>query len=86
MRFGIRLRSPRAAISLMFALNGIVWSIWIARVPGVANHLDVSKSQLGSVLPAFAIGALTAGAIAETGLPLQMHFSLIAAVALSCMR
>ncbi|MGI8485363.1 MAG: MFS transporter [Thermomicrobiales bacterium] len=60
MRLGIRLRSPRAAISLMFALNGIVWGTWIARIPGVANHLDVSKSQLGSVLPAFAIGALIA--------------------------
>ncbi|MGI8403409.1 MAG: hypothetical protein ACR2OE_01330 [Thermomicrobiales bacterium] len=64
MRFGIRLRSPRAAISLMFALNGIVRGTWIARIPGVANHLDISKSQLGSVLPAFAIGALIALPIA----------------------
>jgi len=60
MHFGARLRSPRAAISLMFAINGILWGTWIARIPAVADHLDVSKAQLGSVLPAFAIGALIA--------------------------
>lgn len=60
MHFGARLRSPRAAISLMFAINGILWGTWIARIPAVADHLDVSKAQLGSVLPAFAIGALVA--------------------------
>lgn len=33
---------------------------WIARIPAIADHLDVSRSELGSVLIAGAIGALIA--------------------------
>ncbi|MGC4107403.1 MAG: MFS transporter [Thermomicrobiales bacterium] len=53
-----RLDSPRGAISAMFLINGVVWGTWIARIPTIAEHLDVSRAELGSALPAFSIGAL----------------------------
>ncbi|MGC4191353.1 MAG: MFS transporter [Thermomicrobiales bacterium] len=53
-----RLNTPRGAISAMFLINGIVWGTWIARIPTIAAHLDVSRGELGAVLPAFSIGAL----------------------------
>lgn len=53
-----RITSPRGAISAMFLINGIVWGTWIARIPAIATHLDVSRAELGVALPAFAIGAL----------------------------
>lgn len=55
-----RITSPRGAISAMFLINGIVWGTWIARIPAIATHLDVSRAELGVALPAFAIGALVA--------------------------
>lgn len=55
-----RLTSPRGAISAMFLINGIVWGTWIARIPAIATHLDVSRAELGVALPAFAVGALVA--------------------------
>ena len=55
-----RLDTPRGAISAMFLINGVVWGTWIARIPTIADHLEVSRAQLGTVLPAFSIGALVA--------------------------
>jgi MFS family permease len=48
------------AVALLFATSGIMWGVWIARIPGVAANLDLSRAQLGLVLPAFSIGALIA--------------------------
>ncbi|MGB3329783.1 MAG: MFS transporter, partial [Thermomicrobiales bacterium] len=55
-----RLDTPRGAISAMFLINGVVWGTWIARIPTIADHLAVSRAELGTVLPAFSIGALIA--------------------------
>ncbi len=51
---------PRPALALIFAMRGFLVGSWIARIPAIAEHLDVSRSELGSVLIAGAIGALIA--------------------------
>jgi MFS family permease len=48
------------AVALLFGTSGIMWGVWIARIPGIASHLDLSRAQLGVVLPAFSVGALIA--------------------------
>jgi MFS family permease len=51
---------PRVALAIIFAMRGFLVGSWIARIPAIADHLDVSRSELGSVLIAGAIGALVA--------------------------
>ncbi len=51
---------PRVALAIIFAMRGFLVGSWIARIPAIADHLDVSRSELGSVLIAGAIGALAA--------------------------
>ena len=51
---------PRHALALIFAMRGFLVGSWIARIPAIAEHLDVSRGELGSVLIAGAIGALIA--------------------------
>ena len=51
---------PRTALAIIFAMRGFLVGSWIARIPAIAEHLDVSRSELGSVLIAGAIGALVA--------------------------
>lgn len=63
------LQLPRSipahvAVALLFASSGIMWGVWIARIPGVADRLDLSRAQLGAVLPAFSVGALIAFPVA----------------------
>lgn len=50
--------SPRLALTLLFIMRGFILGNWIARVPAIAEHLGVSRTELGSVLIAGAIGAL----------------------------
>jgi MFS family permease len=50
--------SPRLALAIIFALRGFMLGNWIARIPAIAEHLEVSRTELGSVLVAGAIGAL----------------------------
>lgn len=52
------------AIALLFATSGLMWGVWIARIPGVATSLDLSRGQLGTILPAFSVGALLAFPVA----------------------
>lgn len=52
--------SPPIALLLLYATSGLLWGVWIQRLPAVARHLDLTQSQLGIVLPAFPIGALVA--------------------------
>jgi len=51
---------PRTALAIIFAMRGFLVGSWIARIPAIAEHLDVSRSELGSVLIAGALGALAA--------------------------
>jgi MFS family permease len=50
--------SPRLALTLLFIMRGFILGNWIARIPAIADHLGVSRTELGSVLIAGAIGAL----------------------------
>lgn len=62
-------RIPRSipihvSLALLFASSGLMWGVWIARIPGVALNLDLSRAALGAVLPAFSAGALIAFPVA----------------------
>lgn len=50
--------SPRAATTLVFALNGAVIGTWIAHIPYMQDRLDVSAGALGLALLSMALGAL----------------------------
>lgn len=50
--------SPRLALTLLFIMRGFILGNWIARIPAIADHLGVSRTELGTVLIAGAIGAL----------------------------
>jgi MFS family permease len=53
-----RSDSPRLALILLFIMRGFILGNWIARIPAIAEHLGVSRAELGTVLIAGAIGAL----------------------------
>lgn len=55
---------PHIALALLFATSGITWGVWIARIPGIADQLDLTRAELGAVLPAFSVGALIAFPVA----------------------
>ena len=48
----------------LFALNGLTFSSWIARLPSVRDALDLSTGELGAVLLAGSVGSLATGAVA----------------------
>jgi MFS family permease len=54
------------AVALLFATSGVMWGVWIARIPGVSASLDLDRAELGLVLPAFSIGALIAFPVSAT--------------------
>jgi MFS family permease len=55
-----RFRNPRAAIMIVFALNGVLYGSWAARIPAIQNRLDLSAGALGIALAGVATGALVA--------------------------
>jgi len=36
---------PRAALTIIFAMRGFLVGSWIARIPAIADHLDVTRSE-----------------------------------------
>ena len=54
------IRSPRAAITLVFLADGLLVGTWAARIPAVQRHADVTTGQLGLALFAASLGALLA--------------------------
>lgn len=48
----------RTAVFLTFALSGLAISSWLARLPAVRDHLEVSTSALGIVLFGLAFGSV----------------------------
>ncbi|GAB3253992.1 MFS transporter [Kineosporia babensis] len=46
------------ATAIFFALNGITFGSWAARVPDVARHLELTPSTLGAALFCISLGAL----------------------------
>ncbi len=61
-----RTLSYHVALALLFATSGIMWGVWIARIPGISANLDLTRTQLGVVLPAFSVGALIAFPVAAS--------------------
>ena len=52
------LRTPWRCVSAAFALNGLLLGTWAARVPGVMEKHDLTKSELGLYLLLMGVGAL----------------------------
>jgi predicted MFS family arabinose efflux permease len=50
--------TPRAATFLTFAVNGAMIGTWVAHIPWLQDHLDVSKATIGLCLLCMAAGAL----------------------------
>jgi MFS family permease len=58
----IPVRAPRpnlhAAVAALFALDGVVFGSWAARVPDVSAHVGATASTLGVALLCVSLGAL----------------------------
>jgi predicted MFS family arabinose efflux permease len=52
------LRSPRAAVIAMFALNGALLGIWASRIPALKSTHDLTPNLLGLLLLCLAAGAI----------------------------
>lgn len=59
--------SPRLATFLVFGVNGAMIGTWVAHIPWLQDHLDVSKATLGLCLLCMAAGALVS-------MPVTGHF------------
>ncbi len=51
-------RSARFAVTAIFAVNGLILSNWVPRIPAVQRNLDLGEGQLGLALLGVAVGAL----------------------------
>lgn len=51
-------RRARAAVGVVFFVNGAAFANWVTRIPAVAERLHAGVGQLGAVLLAPALGAL----------------------------
>ena len=52
--------SPRAAITIIFILNGVALGTWGSRIPAIKDRIDVGTGGLALPLAAIAAGALLA--------------------------
>jgi predicted MFS family arabinose efflux permease len=50
--------TPRRATFLVFGINGAMIGTWIAHIPWLQDHLDISKTAVGLCLLCMAAGAL----------------------------
>jgi fucose permease len=57
-RSGVVTKS-RAAVSLLFLINGFVVGSWAPKIPEFAERLELSKFQLGLMILVFGVGSLT---------------------------
>jgi MFS family permease len=84
----------RGAVAVIFAINGILFGSWAARIPAVRDRVGAGDGELGLVLACIAIGAVlsmpVAGALAArlgsrraTRAALVLYCSAIAGVALA---
>lgn len=54
------VRAARRAITTVFALNGVVFGSWAARIPAVRDRLELGDGELGVALAGLALGAIVA--------------------------
>lgn len=59
-----RLARARWLLVGLFALNGLMFSAWLARIPTVRDALGMSSSELGGILVAGSIGSLATVSLA----------------------
>ncbi len=57
---GRRTLAARNAVAVVFALNGLCFATWVARIPGVRGELGLDNVGLGLLLLSIAIGSLLA--------------------------
>src|SRR3954464_15436645 len=50
--------SARAAVTVTFAINGLLYGAWAARIPAVSDRLELSAGTLGRALACIAAGSL----------------------------
>ena len=58
------VRRARGAVTVVFALSGLVFGSWASRIPAVRDRLSVSDGELGLVLGAMSLGAIVAMPVA----------------------
>jgi MFS family permease len=54
------VRAAAVATFLVFGMNGLVFASWAARIPAVAETLEMGSGQIGSLLLCIAVGSLVA--------------------------
>jgi MFS family permease len=54
------MRAARSAVTAIFALNGVLFGAWAARIPAIRDHAGLSDGELGLVLACIAVGAISA--------------------------
>ena len=45
-----KIRTPRYAVSIIFAVNGALFGTWASRIPAIANIHDLSPALLGFLI------------------------------------
>jgi MFS family permease len=69
------LPKSRAAVSLLFLMNGFVVGCWAPKIPEFAERLQLTKFELGLMILVFGIGSLTMMPIA--GAQIARHGSRV---------
>ncbi|MEX2441782.1 MAG: MFS transporter [Pontimonas sp.] len=62
----LALRRRRLGVYWIFAINGLAFATWMARLPGLRDNLQISTAEVGLFLLGGAVGALS-------GLALSSH-------------
>lgn len=74
-----RLARARWLLMGLFALTGITFSSWLARIPAVRDALDLSTAELGGILLVGSLGALVT--VTAAGVVVQRFGSRVGIVA-----
>src|SRR3954470_1647097 len=54
------VKGARLAITATFAINGLLYGAWAARIPAVSDRLSLGAGELGLALACIAVGSLVA--------------------------
>ncbi|MDC7120764.1 MFS transporter [Cellulomonas fimi] len=76
---GRRLARARWLLMGLFALTGVTFSSWLARIPAVRDALDLSTAELGGMLLVGSLGALVT--VTAAGIVVQRFGSRVGIVA-----
>lgn len=80
------MRPARAAVTVVFFLNGLLFGSWAGRIPAVRDRVDLSDGEQGVALAFIAIGAVVAMPVAGAfAARYGSRRPTIAALVLSCL-